>query len=209
MKRLLIAAALLVTSCGPQSLSLPQAPVDRAATCGVVAAAEARAATDIKRVLPFTAQLKILHYALLAGSEGESFSEDASTAVIERMPALQEEITEGKWQELAPACRQAFPAAEKEDVTLPSDRFDAQLGCDALGDFLVGRLRSQEMHYGSQLGDYRDMLRELDKVLGPGLRSRAGADLASQQEARREALAETVRLGQPAAIMRQCVERYG
>lgn len=209
MNRLPIAAALLLASCGPQSLTLPKARVDRAATCGVIAAAEARAATDIKRVLPFTAQLKILHYALLAGSEGESFSEEASTAVIERMPTLQEEITEGKWQELAPACRQAFPAAEKEDVTLPSDRFAAQLGCDALGDFLVGRLRSQEMSYGAQLGDYRDMLRELDKVLGPGLRSRAGADLASQQAARREALAETARLGQPAAIMRQCVERYG
>lgn len=203
-------AALLLASCGPQALSLPEAAVDRAATCGVVAAAEARAATnDIKQVLPFTAQLRILHYALLAGAEGEAFSEEASTAVIERMPALQEEITEGKWQELAPACRAAYPAAEKAEVTLPPDRFEAQLGCDELGKFLTDRLRSQEMNYGGPLGEYRDLLRDFDKTLGPGLRSRAGADLAGQQAERREALAAVAKLGQPASVMRQCIERYG
>lgn len=209
MKRLTIGAALLLASCGPQALTLPEAPVDRAATCGVVAAAEARASTDMKRVLPFTSQLKILHYALLAGSQGESFSEETSTAVIERMPALQEEITEGKWQELAPACRAAFPLAEKEEVTLPADRFDAQLGCDSLADFLSGRLRSQEANYGGQLGEYRGMLTKLDRALGPGLRARAGADLAAQQAARREALAKMAKLGQPATVMRQCIERFG
>lgn len=203
-------AALLLASCGPQALTLPEDPIDRAATCGVVAAAEARAATnDIKQVLPFTAQLRILHYALLAGSEGESFSADRATAVIERLPTLQEEVTEGKWQELAPACRAAFPAVEKEAVTLPADRFDAQLACDELGDFLVGRLRSREASYSKQLGDYRDVLRNLDQTLGPGLRSRAGAGLPAQQEARRAALAEAAKLGSPAAVMRQCVERYG
>lgn len=210
MIRLAIGAALLLASCAPETLALPEAAVDRAAACGVVAAAEARAATnDIKQVLPFTAQLRILHYALLAGSQGESFSEETSSAVIERMPALQEEITEGKWQELAPACRAAFPEAEKSQVTLPGDRFEAQLGCDALGDFLMDRLRSQEMNYGNQLSGYREMLRKLDGTLGPGLRSRAGADLASQQAARREALAATAKLGSPAAVMRECVGRYG
>jgi hypothetical protein len=209
MTRPLLGAALLLASCGPQALTLPEAPVDRAATCGVVAAAEARSGTDIQRVLPFAAQLRILHYALLAGSEAESFSDEASSAVIERMPALQEEITEGKWQELAPACRAAFPLAEKQEVTLPEDRFDAQLGCDAMADFLMDRLRSQESNYAGPLGDYRELLRKLDQTLGPGLRARAGADLASQQAARREALAAMAKLGSPAAVMRQCVERYG
>ncbi len=53
------------------------------------------------------------------------------------------------------------------------------------------------------------MLNKLDRTLGPGLRSRAGADLAAQQAARREALGATAKLGQPAAVMRQCIERYG
>lgn len=208
--RPVVGIALLLASCGPQTLTFPEGAVDRAATCGVVAAAEARAATnDIKQALPFTAQLRILHYALLAGSRGESFSEETASAVFDRMPALQEEITEGKWEELAPACRAAFPEADKEAVTLPADRFEAQLGCDALGDFLMDRLRSQEANYGAQLSAYRAMLRKLDGTLGPGLRARAGADLASQQAARREALAEMAKLGSPAAAMRQCVERYG
>ncbi len=207
--RTLIGAALLCASCGPQTLSLPENPVDRAATCGVVAAAEARATTDMTQVLPFTSQLRILHYALLAGAGSESFSEQDVKAVIDRMPALQEKITEGKWQELAPACRAAFPAAEKEEVTLPADRFDAQLGCDALADFLTDRLRSPEASYGGPLGAYRGLLGNLDRTLGPGLRSRAGADLGAQQAARREALGATAKLGQPAAVMRQCIERYG
>ena len=210
MIRFICGTFLLLASCGPQALALPEAAVDRAATCGVVAAAEARAATnDIKASLPFTAQLRILHYALLAGAQGESFSADASTAVIDRMPTLQEEITEGKWQELAPACRAAYPEAEKEEVTLPAARFDAQLGCDELGTFLSERLQSQEMNYGEQLSNYRGMLRKLDQTLGPGLRSRAGADLAAQQAERRRALAAMVKLGSTAAVMRQCVERYG
>jgi hypothetical protein len=209
MTRLPIAAFLLLPSCGPQALSLPEAPVDRAATCGVIAAVEARQATDMKRVLPFTEQLRILHYALLAGAQGETYSEEAANAVIDRMPALQEEITEGKWQELAPACRQTFPETQKEQVTLPADRYEAQLACDALGDFLTGRLRSEEMHYGGPLRDYRALSQKLDRALGPGLRARVGAELAAQQAARREALGEAAKLGSPAAVMRQCVELYG
>src|SRR3546814_11677302 len=78
-------AALLFSACGPKALTLPEQPVDRAATCGVVAATEARAATpDIKQPLPFTAQGRILHYALLAGAEGEEFSAETATAVNQR-----------------------------------------------------------------------------------------------------------------------------
>ena len=141
---LVTGAAFLLASCGPKTLALPAEPVDRAATCGVVAAAEARAATpDITQPLPFTAQGRILHYALLAGATGEEFSAEAATRVNARMSELQEEITGGKWEELGPACRAAFPVVENEDVTLPEDRFDAQLGCDEIGDFMSAALRSQ------------------------------------------------------------------
>ena len=82
MKRIWpLACAALLGSCGPKTLTLPDQPIDRAATCGVVAAAEARAASkDIKAPLPFDAMGRVLHYPLLAGATGESFSSDNATA---------------------------------------------------------------------------------------------------------------------------------
>src|SRR3546814_17019409 len=75
-------AAHLFSACGPKALTLPAQPVGRAATCGVVAATEARAATpDIKQPLPFTAQGRILHTALLEGAEGAASSAKTETAV--------------------------------------------------------------------------------------------------------------------------------
>lgn len=203
-------AALLLSACGPKALTLPDQPVDRAATCGVVAAAEARAATpDIKQPLPFTAQGRILHYALLAGAESEEFSAERAGEVNARMSELQEDITAGKWQDLAPACRAAFPVAEKDDVALPEDRFEAQLGCDELGDFMTTALAGQEADYGEQLGDYRALARDLDRSLGTTMAGRVGSGLPDQQKARRIALAEMARLGPPVALMRQCTERFG
>lgn len=205
-----LGTAILLSACGPKTLTLPADPIDRAASCGVVAAAEARAATqDIKASLPFTEQTKILHYALLAGSEGESFAADRASAVVTRMQELQDEITGGKWQELAPACRAAFPIAEKTDVTLPADRFDAQLGCDALADFMTTALQAQDADYGKQLNDYSALTRKFNHALAPGLRARVGADLAKQQEARRKALVTMTHAGTPSAVMQQCVEKFG
>jgi hypothetical protein len=205
----LIAAAALLSSCGPERLALPAEPVDRAATCGVIAAIGARAATtDIKAPLPFEAQEHILHYALLAGAEAESFSSEKANAVIKRMSELQGEITEGKWQDLVAPCREAFPQAQVSEVTLPGDRFEAQLQCDELGDFLTTALQSQDQHYAARLNDYDGLARNLNQRLGPGLKARAGG-LEAQQEARREALAAAAKLGSPSAVMKQCVERYG
>lgn len=210
MKRQMIAAAgLLLASCGPKTLALPEQPVDRAATCAVVAAAEARQGTDIKQVLPFEAQGRILHYALIAGSQGGTFSAETATSVSKRMSELQGDITSGKWQDLAPACRQAFPETAKTDVTLPQSRFEAQLACDELGSFMGDALRAQEADYGNELAEYSDLNRTLDAVLGPGLASRAGAGLPAQQEERRKALAAAAKLGSPTAVMRQCVGRFG
>lgn len=199
----------LLCGCGPKSLTLPEDPVDRAATCGVVATIEGRAATkDIKAPLPFETQEHILHYSLLAGAQGQSFAAETSAAVLKRMPALQEQISEGKWQELVPACREAFPEAQLSEVKLPANRTDAQLQCDELGDFISRALQSQDAHYAERLNDYRDVKRKINETLGPGLRARAGGDLGAQQEERRKALAKAAKLGSPSAVMKQCVERY-
>jgi len=200
----------LVCGCGPKALTLPEDPVDRAATCGVVATIQARAATkDIKAPLAFEAQEHVLHYALLAGSEGESFSSEIASSVLGRMPELQEEISEGRWQELVPACATAFPQTQVTQVKLPAGKTDAQLQCDELGDYLARALQSQDAHYAERLNQYGEVKRNLNATLGPGLRARAGSDLGAQQEERRKALASAAKLGSPSAVMKQCVERYG
>ena len=207
--RLLLASALVLASCGPKTLELPDQPVDRAATCGVVAANAARAATtDVKDDLPFEAIGRVLHYPLLAGSTGESFSSDTATQVQSRMTDLQDGIAEGKWQDLIPACKAAFPAAYTEKVKLPEDRFDAQLGCDELGDFLRSALEEQGK-YDNETGKYRNLSMKLDPALGNGLRARAGVDLEAQQEERRKALARIAKIGSPVAVMQQCLARFG
>lgn len=209
MRATVLSCALLVSSCGPKTLVLPEEPVDRAATCGVVATAEARAATpDIKAPLRFEAMGRILHYPLLAGSAGEGFSPDTAAAVQKRMMDLQDRITGGKWQELVPACKAAFPAAEAREVKIPADRFEAQLGCDELGDFMRSALEEQGK-YDEELRGYRQLSDKLDAPLGAGLRSRVGASLNAQQEERRKALAAMAKAGPPVAVMSECISRFG
>lgn len=206
----LISGSMLLSGCASEPALLPEQLVDRAATCGVVAAIEARAAgTEVKAPLPLDAQEHILHYALLAGSTGESFSAETATSVVKRMTALQPEVTEDEWQELLPLCRKAFPEAWTFNVELPKDRFDSKLQCDELGKFISRSLQSQESDYAVRLNDYAAMARNLDQRLGPGLRVRAGADLEAQQEVRRQALAAAAKLGRPTPVLDKCVERYG
>lgn len=209
IRPLLITSALLLASCGPKTLTLPEQPVDRAATCGVVAANSARLGTpDIQAPLSFDAMGRIIHYPLLGGSSGGNFSPETATEVQTRMTELQEPISEGKWQDLIPACRAAFPATAVEQVKLPVDRFDAQLGCDELGDFLRSALEDQA-DYANELAEYRDLSMKLDATLGTGLRSRAGTDLRSQVEERRKALATIAQAGPPVAVLRECLARFG
>lgn len=206
---LLLTSALSIASCGPKSLTLPEQPIDRAATCGVVAVAEGRLGTaDIKAPLPFDAMGKVLHYTLLAGSAGDSFSSEAAADVQKRMTDLQDSITEGKWQELIPACRAAFPATTISEVELPPDRLDAQLGCYELGDFMRSALEEQGK-YGKQLGAYRELGYKLDAAVGPSLRARVGSGIEAQQEARGKALATMAKAGLPVAVMKKCVVRFG
>src|SRR3712207_1930235 len=130
------AASLLLAGCGAKSLELPTDPVDRAATCAVVAAAAARTAvTDVQAPLPLAAQGRIFHYALLAASTGEAFDAERANRVNKRMRELQESITGGKWQDLSPGCDAAFPEAGRTEITLPEGRLDAQLACEELAEF--------------------------------------------------------------------------
>lgn len=212
MKRILagLTSAAIVAGCGPKTLSLPADPVDRAATCGVVATISARAAIrDIKAPLPLEAQEKVLHYALLAGSTGDEFASETTSAVLKRMPELEGKISEGKWQELAPPCMEAFPQAQITEAKLPANQTSARLQCDELADFIVRALQRQGKAYAERLNQYEEVNRKLNATLGPGLRARAGSNLKAQQEERRKALAAAAKLGSPSALMNQCVERYG
>lgn len=203
------AALLLLAGCGPKPLALPADPVDRAATCGVVAAAAARVAVaDVQAPLPLAAQGKIFHYALLAASAGETFEAETANRVNKRMRELQESITGGKWQDLAPACDSAFPVAARTEVTLPEGRLDAQLACEELAEFASVALEGQEVHYGNELAAYRRMRSALNDALGPGLRARAGSGLAAQARERKRALAAAAQLGSPIAVLDTCAGRF-
>jgi predicted small lipoprotein YifL len=203
------AALLLLAGCGAKPLELPADPVDRAATCGVVAAATARTSVpDVKAPLPLAAQGKIFHYALLAASEGGEFRAETANRVNKRMGELQEGITSGKWRDLAPACAAAFPAAEKTEVALPEARLDAQLDCEELAEFTSLALEGSEVHYGNELAAYRRMRSALNDTLAPGLRARAGGRLEAQTAERKRALAAAAKLGSPMAVLDKCVGRF-
>lgn len=202
--------ALLLAGCGPGALTLPADPIDRAATCGVVPAASARAgSTNIEAPLTFDQQGAILHYALLEGAAGNGFHRDRVAAVTERMSAVEAEVTGGKWQALAPSCAAAYPATRAKEVSLPDDSLVAQQGCDALSDFLGTALRSRETDYPDEFGDMAGLERKLDTRIGATQARRGGASPAEAQESRTRALGAMVELGPPATVLRACFERYG
>lgn len=208
IRALVIGSILLLSACGPKPLTLPEEPVDRAATCGVIAAQSARLAThDIQAQLPFDAMGRIIHYPLLAGSAAGSFSPEIAAKVKGRMTALQDRISEGNWQELIPACQAAFPATELQPVKLPDDRFDTQLGCVELADFLRSALQDQS-EYANELAEYRDFARKHETALASGLRSRVGESLPARHEERRKALAGIAKAGPPVAVLKECLARY-
>jgi predicted small lipoprotein YifL len=201
--------ALVLAACGDKPLELPTDPVDRAATCGVVAAAAARTAeTNVQAPLPLAAQGKIFHYALLAASQGGEFEAETANRVTKRMPELQARITDGKWRDLVPACDSAFPIAGKTDVGLPAARLDAQLACEELANFTEVALEGAERDFGNELAAYRRMRSDLNDALAPGLRARAGTDSGAQHRERRKALAAATQLGSPIPVLDKCVERF-
>ena len=206
----LFACLAMIASCGTRPLSLPESPIDRAATCGVVAAAEARASVpDVRAPLPFDAQGKILHHVLLGASQAGEFSPERAVEVNQRMNALQEPVIGGRWKDLVPECRSAFPATATVAPILPRSAFDARLGCDALAEFL-GKALAKQRGYGDELLEYRKLTRRLDaSTMVSTLQSRTGDDLQAQQEERHKALAAMAHVGPPMATMRECLRRFG
>jgi hypothetical protein len=160
-------------------------------------------------VLPLAAQGRILHYALLAASADGRFSAETAGTVSKRMSALQAEVTNGKWQDLAPACRTAFPAAATAEASLPADRLDAEFGCSELAQFTATALEADKAHYGPQLADYRRLHTRLSDRLGPALRSRVGSSLTAQRAAGDKALAGIAQKGSPVAVLDLCLKKFG
>ncbi len=205
-----LACALTLSACGgPKALELPADPVDRAATCGVVAAAAARTAvTDVQAPLPLAAQGKIFHYALLTASEGGAFEAETANRVNKRMRELESGITGGKWRDLVPACDSVFPATARTDIVLPAGRFEAQIACEELAEFTGVALEGSERHFGNELAAYRRMRTELNDALAPGLRARAGPGAEAQSRERDRGLAAAAALGSPIAVLDKCRERF-
>jgi hypothetical protein len=205
-----LVCALTLSACGgPRALALPEDPVDRAATCGVVAAAAARIAVpEVKAPLPLAAQGRIFHYALVAASRSGTFEPQTANRVNERMRELEAGITGGKWRDLVPVCDSAFPVTTKRDVELPSGRFDAQIACEELAEFTSVALEGSETHFGNALAGYRRMRTELNDAIGPGLRARAGSSIEAQTRERNRALAEATSLGSPIPVLDKCRERF-
>ena len=208
MRAAFIITLAMLAGCGPKMLTLPDDAIDRAATCGIVAAAEARIGTDVTADLSFPAQTRIIHHALLAGAGGEEFAADRATAVSRRMAELQEEVVAGKWQALAPACQDAFPPVSSTTLSLPGDRLEAQLGCDELADFTAKALASQGSAYDRELGELASLNRTLDRTIGPALRARVGAGIEAQQALRARALSSIARTGPLAAVLNECRRRF-
>ena len=200
---------LALTACGPREAELPADPVERAATCGVVAAAQARqASANVEAKLTLEQQGRILHYALLAGAEDGSFDKTRSAGVVNAMPALGDKVTQGKWDRLIPQCEAAYPATKAGAVTLPSDRLAAEAGCKDLADFFTTALRQSEADYIDRIRVYDQMRRDLDARLGTTIRARGLSQSRGEAE-RDKALAQIVQLGSPVAVLDACAKRFG
>jgi len=204
-----LAIALLAACSGEKALVLPDDPVGRAATCAVVAAAEARVAVkDINDPLPVEAQGRVVHYALLAASADGAFDAPTANAVNKRVSELKDKLTSGRWQTLIQPCRAAFPVAANDSPELPKNALDAELACEQLAEFLANALDAQG-RYRQEVADYRRLRGRLNDRLAAALKARVGGSLAAQQEAGRKALARAASLGSPVAVIRLCTARFG
>jgi hypothetical protein len=205
--------AFAVAGCGPKALELPTDTVERAATCGVVAAAEARvgqAPTEIAKPLPLAAQSRILHYALLAGAAEKPFSQERVGAVVNRMPEIGDKVTKGKWQALVPACAEAYPqTVQTKPVALPANGLDGQLSCYTLAAFLDKALSAQGDAYIADLAKYGALRRKLDDRIGTKLVAAGKSSAETQADDRAGRLGAAAELGPPVAVMDACIAKYG
>jgi hypothetical protein len=210
MRAAWIMLVLALAACGKKEAGLPDDPIRRAATCGVVAAADARRSLgSVDAKLTIEQQGHILHYALIEGAAGGSFDRTRSAAVVNAMPQLGDKVTGDDWQSLIGECANAYPATKPgERVTLPSDALTAQAGCHDLSDFITTALRSQENNFIDRIRAYDAMERTLDNKMGATLKAR-GLNQARANEARAKALAKVATLGPPIAVLDQCVKKFG
>jgi hypothetical protein len=204
------AMALLLAGCGPKQLALPSDPIDKAATCAVVSAASSRAASpNVKGDLGFDAQTRILHYAMLEASEGGAFSAKKASEVVSRMGEVEKKVTDGKWQQLAASCDEAYPAVKKTTgIELPKAKFDAELGCYSLGDFLVKTVTTSDPAAQARLAELMQMRRDLDGPIGSGLKARGATDYEHTLEMKQGALGKIIKLGAPAETLKICTGRF-
>ncbi|PZU09551.1 hypothetical protein [Sphingomonas sp.] len=212
MRSVLVASvglALLLPACGEKMPTLPEDAVDRAATCGVVAAALQREKAGVKGELPAEAQEGIFHYALLAGSEGAEFDSGRANAVFQRMPGLFDSTIKGKWQVLRPACATAYSATVNSAPKLPAGRLDHALQCYVLVDFLRKAFGSQGGSYAEASMKLGVLGTKLDAKVSPMLKAAGVGNGDALQKKRNEALAAVARLGQPQAVIKACAADYG
>ena len=200
---------LVLAACGPKPAALPEDPIQRAATCGVVAAADARRSLgSVDAKLTIEQQGHILHYALIEGAAGGTFDKARSAAVVNAMPQLGDKVTGGKWEPLVGQCADAYPATKAESVTLPSDPLMVQAGCHDLSNFITTALRTQENNFIDRMRAYDAMERKLDTRMGATLKAR-GLNQAKANDARAKAPAKVATLGPPIAVLDQCVKKFG
>jgi hypothetical protein len=210
MRAAWIMLPLALAACAKKPAGLPEDPIKPAATCGVVAAADARRALgSVDAKLSIEQQGHILQYALMEGAADGSFDRTRSAAVVNAMPQLGDKVTGGKWEPLVGECADAYPATRPvESVTLPSDPLTVQAGCHDLSDFITTALRSQESNYIDRMRAYDAMERKLDNRMGATLKAR-GLNQLQANEARAKAFAKVVTLGPPIVVLDQCVKKYG
>jgi hypothetical protein len=208
---LITITALALAGCGKPKLALPDDAVGKAATCGVVAAADARAANpqSVAAPLAFDRQAQIIHYALLAGAQSEAFSTDTASAVVQKMQEVQEDVTSGDWKALVQPCQTAFPEADiARPVSLPTSAGDTQVGCYTLGKFMARALSVQGSAYEQQLLAYGKLGRDLDPKVARTFDQRGIRSDEARQTSRDKQLSKFAKLGSPAKVMEACVTRF-
>lgn len=203
--------ASLLSACSNQP-SLPEDIVGKAASCAIITASESRSRMkNAEDALPLDRQSQIIHYALLAGASGNSFSRENANAVVMQMQMLQDRFAEDKWVPLVAPCKAAFPEADLgRPVKLPEADGDAQLGCFTLGDFMLRALSAYEGAYYDDANAYKAMLEKIepgvDKVLADrGVKPGADKERAAAKDA---ALQAAVKLGPPSTVLSECMKRF-
>ena len=200
--------AIALSGCGPKALALPDDPIERAATCSVVAAADARVATGVKGNLSAEAQGRIFHYPLLAASAGGSYDADIAAAVFKREHPIADAVTKGKWQDLKPACASAYPATTVTAPELPAKPLDSAIECYMTVDFMRKALAGAGQSYAEAVTRYGALVNKLDPKVSTEL-TRAGIKGNDAiQTRRKQGLADSAKLGPPPAVIEACTRKY-